>query len=74
MSKGFAEDMINFQKFRHQLATDFLKKNVVGASARFHNPSAVAVDGNNAILVTDRENHRSFIFCASVCMCVCVCM
>lgn len=30
----------------------------LGTSARFHNPSAVAVDGNNAILVTDRENHK----------------
>ena len=29
-----------------------------GTAARFHNPSAVAVDGNNHILVTDRENHR----------------
>ena len=29
-----------------------------GTAARFHNPSAVAVDGNNHIVVTDRENHR----------------
>ena len=29
-----------------------------GSAARFHNPSAVAVDGNNSILVADRENHK----------------
>jgi len=28
------------------------------AAARFNEPSAVAVDGNNAILVADRNNHR----------------
>lgn len=29
-----------------------------GEAARFHNPQAVAVDGNNTILVADQGNHR----------------